>query len=289
MLPTPDFGYRSQQLFAGILPALTTASIARAGTGPEEAGGLLTGPVLHMLDMGIDVLLVSLIASAWTPSAAAILCCLGAVLCLPNYGYGLAPGLFRGLFPGEYAGNSSITIWFVPFDIVGTLALALAAGTACSVLRQSHLDYSLPRKRSRWPFHLEPTVSLESRQVLGVIAPAFVLAYLVRLLNLNPQLVVGGVIVPLANLQMWGTDVLLISLMLVPWKLRWAANLCILGALLCLPVYAWNIAQGFRNWVSPPDYTRPPIYYFGANVISVAAAGAACRAKKNVQEKSRRR
>jgi hypothetical protein len=130
MLPIPDFSIAARRLFAAVVPALLVASIAQAFQGNEEAGGTVTGPILRLLDAGTIILLASLILSAWLPRVAAALCVLGALLCLPNYSYGLAPGVFRWLLPGVYAHGSAQALVFAPFDIIGLLTLTGMCWTA---------------------------------------------------------------------------------------------------------------------------------------------------------------
>jgi hypothetical protein len=123
MLPLPAFTAKSRRLFAAIVPALVIASIAQALQGNEEVGGTVTGPLLRLFNLGTAALLAALILSGWLPRSAAVVSALGTVLCLPDYAYGWAPGLFRWLFPGPYAHFTTDVLKFASFDIVGTAAL----------------------------------------------------------------------------------------------------------------------------------------------------------------------
>ena len=134
MIPIPAFRLNSRRLFAAIVPSLVLATLAVAFSGSEF--GSLTGSIYHSVDKGADVLLASLIISAWLPRSAALLCAIGAALCLPTYSYGWAPGIYRWLFPGSYVYYTDNTFEFAPFGIVGTVALLWMLWIAWSTVRR---------------------------------------------------------------------------------------------------------------------------------------------------------
>jgi hypothetical protein len=135
MLPAPEFSFASRQMFVAIVQAFVVTSFAVAFSGSEESGGSVTGPLQHLLDMGADLLFAALILVAWMPRSAAALSCLGAVLCLPNYSYGYAPGVYRWLFPGGYLHASRSVLVLAPFDMIATVALFYMIWVASRTLR----------------------------------------------------------------------------------------------------------------------------------------------------------
>jgi hypothetical protein len=283
MLSIPEFSVASRLLFAAIAPAFVFASLATGFEGSEEAGGSVTGPIQHLLNIGADLLLASLITSAWMPRSAALLCGLGAVFCLPNYSYGWAPGFYRWMFPGEYSHFDPNTLEFAPFDIIGTLTLIWVLWIASQTIRYAPTTIGVTQARQAyWTLPL-PELALETRSLFAAIAPAYVLAYVLEFLNVEPQFITGTMTGTISLLQMKGAETLLISLVLSPWQPRAAALLCMLGGLLCVPLYAWGAMRGLHAWAFPGEYSTPPIHFFGTDVLSVVGGCATwiciCRAR----------
>ncbi|HSS96543.1 MAG TPA: hypothetical protein VLK33_05930 [Terriglobales bacterium] len=66
--------------------------------GTEFSGGMLTGPLLHMNDVGTFLLILPLVMVWFLPRIAGIIGAIAALLCLPLFLYFTVPGIFRSLF-----------------------------------------------------------------------------------------------------------------------------------------------------------------------------------------------
>jgi hypothetical protein len=93
--------------------------------GTEFSGGIVTGPVLHALELGIVLLILGLVLLLFSPRAAALVMLLASVICLPFYLYFLAPGPFRQVFPGEYKAPMQGNFIWAPWDFFGLMTLLM--------------------------------------------------------------------------------------------------------------------------------------------------------------------
>jgi hypothetical protein len=98
--------------------------------GSEFSGGRATGPLLILFNSGTLFFVLALLLTFRYRQTAALVGLAADLLCLPLYLYFAAPGLFRGVFTGEYSvpllqnrvGQGGM-IW----NIGGILSLALLA------------------------------------------------------------------------------------------------------------------------------------------------------------------
>jgi hypothetical protein len=68
----------------------------------EFIGGLLTGKLFTMANIGAFLLLCALVITIFLPRVAAAVALIATLLCLPFYLYIVAPGSYRRIFRGEY-------------------------------------------------------------------------------------------------------------------------------------------------------------------------------------------
>jgi hypothetical protein len=256
----PDFTIASRRLFAAIAPAFVAASVAVTFAGSEESGGSVTGPLQHLLDMGTDLLFVAIVLVAWTPRTAAVLCGFGAVLCLPNYSYGYAPGLYRWLFPGTYLHGNQSAFAFAPFDLSGTIALLRMIRGAWQTLHP--MTATLMAKS-------EPAL-LAPRQLYAAMVPAVVMSYFIQTIHADPAFIQGVVTGRILGLHTIGGLVLLFALILSTWRPKIVVFVGAGGVVLCLPVYVWMAASGLHDWARPGSYGVPALHYVGINVFGFA-------------------
>jgi len=266
----PGFIPMSRRLFAAIVPALVMANLAQFGQGSEEAGGLVTGPLLHLFDMGSEVLLASLVISVWASRAAAPVCILGAVLCLPAYSYKWAPGVFRSLFPGTYALVDHEWFALSTVDIIGSLTLIWTMFAASDTIRAgSNTVVSVSSRVSDWLLP-QSKITDRSRRLFASTAPAVVATQVVLMSALSSN-----------DTSEWGKDqllaahrdgalLLLMSLLLSVWKPRTASLLCILGSSLCLPMFIYLLTSGLYGWVFLTNSKTPAHHFLGLDPIGVA-------------------
>jgi len=103
--------------------------------GTEFSGGSVTGPLLNLqLGGTLFVTLALLVAFAY-PRASAAMTLVAVPCCLPLHVYFLAPGLFRGLFPGEYSVPMQSYFEFNSVDFWGVIVLIGMALVALLVIR----------------------------------------------------------------------------------------------------------------------------------------------------------
>jgi hypothetical protein len=96
--------------------------------GTEFGGGWLTGPLLHLYDIGAVLLFIALLLVFFFRRIAAVITILASLLCLPLYLYFTAPGPFRRIFYWVYFESpiQSSFRWNTE-AVVGILTLAIAA------------------------------------------------------------------------------------------------------------------------------------------------------------------
>jgi len=119
--------YGRQKLLAAAGCLLCTAVALKyhiAVDGSEFSGGSITGPLLTLNDVGMDLSVLALILVFLHTRAAAIVALLAAVLCLPLYFYFDFPKLFRQMFPGEYKVPIEAVHWG-SWAVAGFLVTAL--------------------------------------------------------------------------------------------------------------------------------------------------------------------
>lgn len=109
-----EFGWA----LASSLPALACTLILKdLFDGSEFAGGVVTGPLLQLLDAAIAAFLVSLMLAVHAPRVSAVICLMGAAFCLPLYTYRVLPDLFFFALPPVKPQS------FMQFDLLTILAL----------------------------------------------------------------------------------------------------------------------------------------------------------------------
>lgn len=99
-----------------------------------------------------------------------------------------------------------------------------------------------------------PQFDLKSRRLFASIVPALVLAFVQLAFHDGSEYIGGTITRPIFNLHDMGTHLLLISLIVAGWSSRIASIFCIVGAVLCLPMYAWGFLPGIYNWLFPGNY-----------------------------------
>src|SRR5713101_6278311 len=84
-----------------LLCAVFTWSMFGPLEGTEFSGGSITGPLLHLYDVGTLLFVLALILTFVRLRLAALIGVTASLLCLPIYLYFTAPGPFRRVFRGE--------------------------------------------------------------------------------------------------------------------------------------------------------------------------------------------
>jgi hypothetical protein len=95
--------------------------------GTEFSGGRVTGPLLDMKDAGSVLFLLALLLTFFYRRIAATATLMACLLCLPLYLYFAAPGLFRWAFRGEYSVPLQASFFWSKWNVMGIVALAIAA------------------------------------------------------------------------------------------------------------------------------------------------------------------
>jgi hypothetical protein len=111
------------------VPALRgpTLGICNRSEGTEFSGGWLTGPLLHMKDIGTLLFIAALLFTFFYRRVAGLIMVVASMLCLPLYLYFTAPGPFRWVFRGEYSVPAPASFVWSTWGMVGILGLAIAA------------------------------------------------------------------------------------------------------------------------------------------------------------------
>jgi hypothetical protein len=94
--------------------------------GTEFSEGWLTGPLLHMNDVGTLLFIASLVLTFFFRRIGAAVTILASLLCLPLYLYFTAPGPFRRVFGGIYSVPLQANFVWNRSNIMGIVALAIA-------------------------------------------------------------------------------------------------------------------------------------------------------------------
>lgn len=91
----------------------------------EFRGGWLTGVLLDLYNAGLTLFVVGLFLTFLWRRVAAVTGLVASLLCLPVFLYGIFPGVFRRIFPGEY--KVPLLPGFVPskWTLVGMLVIAI--------------------------------------------------------------------------------------------------------------------------------------------------------------------
>jgi hypothetical protein len=93
----------------------------------EFSGGLLTGKLFTMADLGSLLFLVALLLTIFFPRVAAAIALAATLLCLPFYLYILMPGPYLQIFKGEYSVPLQRPFVWNNWAIVGVLSFVIAA------------------------------------------------------------------------------------------------------------------------------------------------------------------
>lgn len=93
----------------------------------EFSGGRLTGPLLHMADLGSLLFLAAVLLTFFLRRIAATIALAATLLCLPFYLYILMPGPYRWIFKGEYSVPLHKPFHWDSWAIVGIVSLLFAA------------------------------------------------------------------------------------------------------------------------------------------------------------------
>ena len=104
--------------------------------GTEFGGGWLTGPLLHLYDLGALLFFLTLFLVFFFPRTTAVITILASLACLPLYLYFMAPGPYRRIFYWVDFGSTlrSDFRWNAP-AVEGILILVLSSYVAvCSLL-----------------------------------------------------------------------------------------------------------------------------------------------------------
>jgi hypothetical protein len=95
--------------------------------GTEFSGGWLTGPLLHMEDVGSILFVLALLLAFFYRRIAAAATLIACLLCLPLYLYFTIPGPFRWVFRGEYSVPLQANFFWSESNVTGIVALVFAA------------------------------------------------------------------------------------------------------------------------------------------------------------------
>lgn len=95
--------------------------------GTEFSGGKLTGPLLHMNDIGTLLFVIALLLVWFSPRVAATVSLIGAFLCLPLFLFFTVPGLFYHLFNRyEFKVPLGANVVWNSWAVLGILAVVIA-------------------------------------------------------------------------------------------------------------------------------------------------------------------
>ncbi|HEX3119347.1 MAG TPA: hypothetical protein VHP80_09660 [Candidatus Acidoferrum sp.] len=101
----------------------------------EFIGGWLTGRIFSMADDGGMLFLLALILTIFLPRIASVAALLASLLCLPLYLYAVAPGPFRRVFRGMYAGMIPPSFVWDWWAVTGIATVIFAAFLSIQSLR----------------------------------------------------------------------------------------------------------------------------------------------------------
>ena|SRR5215467_7493465 len=127
-------GLAKQKLWQGAFCLLSVALVLRNTAGVEAtefSGGRVTGPLLTLSNIGIDLFVLALLVTFVFPRVAASIALAASLFCLPIYLYFTAPGPFRRVFKGEYKGLLQASFVWNLWTIAGMLALGVTAYVCC--------------------------------------------------------------------------------------------------------------------------------------------------------------
>ena len=113
----------------GSLYLLCVIDVWRYGSslhGTEFSSGGLTGPLLDLKDIGALLCILAVMVVFFHPRIAAAIALTASLFCFPLYFYFTIPGVFRWLWPGEYAIPLRTNLVWDTWAIVGVLLLATA-------------------------------------------------------------------------------------------------------------------------------------------------------------------
>jgi hypothetical protein len=105
--------------------------------GPEFSGGWLTGPLLNLQLGGTLLVTLALLVAFAYPRVSAAMTLAAVPCCLPLHLYFLAPGVFRGLFGGEYSVPMRSYFEFNSGDFWSVMALFGLALVSLSAVRKT--------------------------------------------------------------------------------------------------------------------------------------------------------
>jgi len=130
---------RAQQLLQAVI-CLLCAAVAWVSPvadleGTEFGGGRVTGPMLHMHDVGSVLFLLALLLTLVYPRVAAAIAIAASVLSLPLYLYFAAPGPFRWVVRGNWKTPLRANFEWHNWTIAGIVTLALATYVCIRTLR----------------------------------------------------------------------------------------------------------------------------------------------------------
>jgi hypothetical protein len=95
--------------------------------GTEFSGGKLTGPLLHMSDIGTLLFVIALLLVWFFRRVAATVSLIGALLCLPLFLFFTVPGLFYHLFNRyEFKVPLRANVVWNSWAVLGILAVVMA-------------------------------------------------------------------------------------------------------------------------------------------------------------------
>lgn len=131
-LKKPSLG-QAIQAAAFLFCAALALRITSGVDGTEFSGGWLTGPLLSMTEIGIDLFVVALVLTILIPRVAAVIGLLSSALCLPLYCFFIAPVPFAQVFaPGhEFKVQPAAGIHWHPWPVAASL-VAIITVYVCS-------------------------------------------------------------------------------------------------------------------------------------------------------------
>jgi hypothetical protein len=98
--------------------------------GTEFSGGWLTGPLLHMKDVGTLLFIAAMLLTFFFPRIAAAITILASLLSLPLYLYFTAPGPFRRVVGGMHSVPLQANFTWNTWAVFGIFILVIAAGVS---------------------------------------------------------------------------------------------------------------------------------------------------------------
>jgi hypothetical protein len=101
----------------------------------EFIGGWLTGRIFSMADDGGILFLFALVLIIFLPRIASVAALLASLLCLPLYLYVVAPGPFRRVFRGQYAGMIQHSFFWNWWAVTGIATVIFAVFVSVHSLR----------------------------------------------------------------------------------------------------------------------------------------------------------